>query len=95
MNQDLYRYYSHFYTKQVLLETYKEKVHPIPNQATWKIPHEEQHIQVDPPQSRIKARRLKKKRIRAPWENGNKTKCEKCGQLGHNKKTYRNAPKKN
>ena len=34
MNQDPYRYCSQFYTKQVLLETYKEIVYPIPNQAT-------------------------------------------------------------
>ena len=36
MNQDPYRYYSHFYTKEALLETYKETIHLIPNQATWK-----------------------------------------------------------
>ena len=33
MNQDPYIYCSHFYTKQTLLEIYKETVHLIPNQA--------------------------------------------------------------
>ena len=92
MNQDPYKYCSNFYTKETLLATYEETVHPIPNQTTWNIPIQEQQIKVQPPEGRIKAGRPKKRRIKAQWAYTRHNKCGRCAQLGHNRKTCRNAP---
>ena len=92
MNQDPYKYCSNFYTKETLLATYEETVHPIPNQTTWNIPIQEQQIKVQPPEGRIKAGRPKKRRIKAQCEYTRHNKCGRYAQLGYNRKTCRNAP---
>ncbi|CAH9058283.1 unnamed protein product [Cuscuta europaea] len=55
INQEPYRFCSFYYTKETLLQTYSETVHPIPDQKTWQMQISEPILQVYPPHARKKA----------------------------------------
>ncbi|XP_062103852.1 uncharacterized protein LOC133814968 [Humulus lupulus] len=92
MNIDPYDYCSHCYTTKVWLETYDAIVYPVGKQQHWELPNFFKDIIVLPPFERVKAGIPKKRRIIATWETKKKNKCNKCGQIGHNRKTCRTRP---
>ena len=93
LNQEPYNYALHYYTKESKLQTYEAIIYPLPKKVTWNIPSDISNIVELPPQGRIRAGRLKKRRCKAPWEVKAQNKCARCGIYGHNRKTCRNPPK--
>ncbi|XP_062103350.1 uncharacterized protein LOC133814401 [Humulus lupulus] len=92
MNIDPYDYCSHYYTTQLLLETYDATVYLVGKQQHWELPDFFKDIIVLSPFERVKAGRPKKRRLIAAWETKKKNKGSKCGQRGHNRKTCRTRP---
>ncbi|TXG61100.1 hypothetical protein EZV62_012463 [Acer yangbiense] len=81
-----------YLTKEAYLKTYKNVIHPIPDEAHW--PHI-QHNKVLPPMQKRMPGRLKKIRKRGPEEppkqkRSGGVKCRGCGQWGHNIRTCKN-----
>ncbi|XP_050222638.2 uncharacterized protein LOC126672724 [Mercurialis annua] len=93
LHLDPYQYCSKFFTKENLLAMYDGVVYPMPSQNNWDIPTEIERIEILPPIGKIPAERPKKKRINGPLETINPSKCGRCDQRGHNRKTCRNLPK--
>ncbi|XP_050208954.1 uncharacterized protein LOC126659644 [Mercurialis annua] len=93
LHLDPYQYCSKFFTKENLLAMYDGVVYPMPSQNNWDIPTEIERIEILPPIGKIPAGRPKKRRINGPAETVNPSKCGRCDQRGHNRKTCRNLPK--
>ena len=86
-----YDYCSKYYKTETMRATYEQTVHPLPNQSEWHLP-ENLDILVLPPKSRKPTGRPRKKRIKSHLEPTVNTKCRRCGQTGHNRRTCRNPP---
>ncbi|XP_060960707.1 uncharacterized protein LOC133031261 [Cannabis sativa] len=87
MNMDLYNYCSEYYTKKKWLETYAGTMYPIERQSEWEVPQNVKDIIVLPSVERLKSGRPKKRTWEAGWEKKQHIKCNKCGDLGHTKRT--------
>ena len=89
MNID--EYCSIYYKKKTYLATYKGIVNLVENPDEWEIPEEMEKMEVEAPIKKRIVGRQKKIRLlsRSEFRKHN-IKCGKCGEYGHNKKTYRN-----
>ncbi|KAK6115155.1 hypothetical protein DH2020_007424 [Rehmannia glutinosa] len=93
LNADPYQYCSSYYMKETMKATYLETVYPIPHEGTWFLLEEINTMVILPPEGKAKSGRPKKRRHKAAWEKSAKSKCGRCGDPGHNRKTCRNQPK--
>ncbi|XP_062114260.1 uncharacterized protein LOC133825316 [Humulus lupulus] len=75
MHLDPYIYCSDYYTTKTWRQTYEATVYPVGNQRTWDVPNYVKEIIVLPPDARVKARRPKKRIIRAAWDTKKQNKC--------------------
>ncbi|XP_062113898.1 uncharacterized protein LOC133824895 [Humulus lupulus] len=82
-----YAYCSRYYKKEELLATYQEEINLLGNPRTWSIPDDVKLTEVLPPISTEKSSRLKRKRLSFSGEHNSQSKCGRCGQPGHNRKT--------
>ncbi|XP_050211388.1 uncharacterized protein LOC126661576 [Mercurialis annua] len=94
MNQDPYKFCSHYFTKETILKIYDETVYPVEDESNWNVPEEVAQKIVTPPQGRTKSGRPKKKRMRSGTEKINHNRCGRCRKYGHNVKTCKNMPQK-
>ncbi|XP_050220759.1 uncharacterized protein LOC126671090 [Mercurialis annua] len=94
MNQDHYKFCSHYFTKETILKIYDETVYPVEDESTRNVPGEVAQKIVTPPEGRTKSGRPQNKRMRSSLEKINHNKCSRCRLYEHNVKTCRNMPKK-
>lgn len=95
-NLNPYDYCSTYYRKETMVAAYKEDVYPVGDKEDWEIPENVKSVIVYPPKGRVRVGRPKRNRCKAQWERIIKaktykpTKCGKCNQIGHNRRTCRN-----
>ncbi|KAM6567985.1 hypothetical protein CsatA_027113 [Cannabis sativa] len=82
-----YAYCSRYYKREELLATYQEIIYLLGNPRTWSIPDDVKSMEVLPPISTEKSSRIKRKRLSFSGEHNSKSRCGRCGQPGHNRKT--------
>ncbi|XP_070049080.1 uncharacterized protein [Nicotiana tomentosiformis] len=96
-NESYENYCSPYYTRESLLQTYEIPVDPLPDESKWDVPQHIAEEVVLPPTGKRQSRRPQKQRYK-PNDEINakryKVSCGNCGQEGHNKRSYRNAPKR-
>nr|XP_009786651.1 PREDICTED: uncharacterized protein LOC104234733 [Nicotiana sylvestris] len=97
-NETHENYCSPYYTRESLLHTYEIPVNPLPDESKWNVP---QHILdevVNPPTGdKRQPGRPQKERYKTYDEIKSKKYKVSCGNYGgeeHNKRSYKNAPKK-
>ncbi|XP_019254001.1 PREDICTED: uncharacterized protein LOC109232709 [Nicotiana attenuata] len=93
------QYCSPYYTRKNLLHTYEIPVNPLPDESKWNVPQYISEEVVNPPtRGKRHPGRPQKERYKTYDEiNSKKYKvsCGNCGGEGHNKRSCKNAPKKN
>ncbi|XP_070021632.1 uncharacterized protein [Nicotiana sylvestris] len=98
-NETYENYCSPYYTRESLLRTYEMPVNPLPDESKWNVP---QHIldEVVKPSTGDKRHpgRPQKERYKTYDEIKSKkykVSCGNCGGEGHNKRSCKNAPRRN
>nr|XP_016443134.1 PREDICTED: uncharacterized protein LOC107768515 [Nicotiana tabacum] len=89
-------YCSNYYKPNTIVMTYDLQVYPLPDRNDWNIPEHVTEEVVLPPKWKRPLGRPKKKRDKTLSEllqPKNQHSCSICGQVGHNKRTCRNAPR--
>nr|XP_016508707.1 PREDICTED: uncharacterized protein LOC107826254 [Nicotiana tabacum] len=88
---------STYYTRESLLKTYETPVDPLPDESKWNVPQYVAEEVVKPPTWKRQPGRPQKQRYK-PFDKVKakkyKVSCENCGLEGHNKRSYKNAPKR-
>ncbi|KAG9455912.1 hypothetical protein H6P81_000420 [Aristolochia fimbriata] len=86
-SDDPYTYCEHWYRVDTYMAIYKETLHFTAHQEHWKSPSEDV-IEVKTPKPNRQAGRPKSE---TPKKSSSRRICSKCGQLGHNKRSYQRA----
>uniref|UniRef100_A0A1U7WH93 Uncharacterized protein LOC104226360 n=1 Tax=Nicotiana sylvestris TaxID=4096 RepID=A0A1U7WH93_NICSY len=91
-------YCSDYYKPKSVVMTYEVPVYPLPDRKEWNTPAHVADEVVLPPKWKRPPRRPKKK-CDKPFiqllQKKNQLSCSICGQEGHNKRTCRNASRRN
>ncbi|XP_016496888.1 uncharacterized protein LOC107815773 [Nicotiana tabacum] len=91
-------YCSEYYKSKTVVMTYEVPVYPLPDRSEWNIPAHILEEVVLPPKWKRPPGRPKKKRDKPfseLFQKKNQHSCSICGHGGHNKRTCRNAPRRN
>ncbi|KAM3221529.1 hypothetical protein P3L10_020799 [Capsicum annuum] len=88
-------YCAAYYTKENYLKAYEFPVIPLPDESMWHIPTEVLDIIVLPPIWKSKPgrpRNSNRGKGIMDYMSAQKVSCGWCGKVGHNQRTYANAP---
>uniref|UniRef100_A0A1S4BYV4 Protein FAR1-RELATED SEQUENCE 3-like n=1 Tax=Nicotiana tabacum TaxID=4097 RepID=A0A1S4BYV4_TOBAC len=97
-NETYENYCSPYYTRESLLRTYEIPVNPLPDESKWNVSQYILDEVVNPPTGdKRQLGRPQKERYKTYDEIKSKkykVSCGNCGGEGHNKRSFKNAPKK-
>ncbi|XP_022871448.1 protein FAR1-RELATED SEQUENCE 5-like [Olea europaea var. sylvestris] len=88
MKMDPYEYCSYYYTSEAFRNTYQETIFPVGNPAEWIVPNDVHDIVVIAPNQKRSCGRPTEKRFRPAYKENITIKCGRCGESGHNRRTY-------
>ncbi|XP_022865557.1 uncharacterized protein LOC111385405 [Olea europaea var. sylvestris] len=88
VKMDPYEFCSYYYTREAYKSTYNETVFPVGNPNEWIVPKDFENIVVLPPNQKRSCGRPTEKRFRSAVEDNITVKCGRCGESGHNRRTY-------
>ncbi|RVW28678.1 hypothetical protein CK203_081360 [Vitis vinifera] len=86
-NISCYTLCSKYFTTKALLSSYSECIYPTGNEIDWVVPNHIRDKVVLPPKTRRPTGRPRKVRIPSGGEGKRTSRCSRCGQYGHNRKT--------
>ncbi|RVW93927.1 hypothetical protein CK203_028168 [Vitis vinifera] len=86
-NISCYTLCSKHFTTKALLSSYSECIYPTGNEIDWVVPNHIRDKVVLPPKTRRPTGRPRKVRIPSGGEGKHTSRCSRCGQYGHNRKT--------
>ncbi|RVW32621.1 hypothetical protein CK203_076519 [Vitis vinifera] len=86
-NISCYTLCSKYFTTKALLSSYLECIYPTGNEIDWVVPNHIRDKVVLPPKTRRPTGRPRKVRIPSGGEGKRTSRCSRCGQYGHNRKT--------
>ncbi|RVW14908.1 hypothetical protein CK203_072251 [Vitis vinifera] len=86
-NISCYTLCSKYFTTKALLSSYSECIYPTGNEIDWVVPNHISDKVVLPPKTRRPTGRPRKVRISSGGEGKHTSRCSRCGQYGHNRKT--------
>ncbi|RVW50000.1 hypothetical protein CK203_082263 [Vitis vinifera] len=86
-NISCYTLCSKYFTTKALLSSYSECIYPTGNEIDWVVPNHIRDKVVLPPKTRRPTGRSRKVRIPSSGEGKRTSRCSRCGQYGHNRKT--------
>ncbi|RVW57841.1 hypothetical protein CK203_114816 [Vitis vinifera] len=86
-NISCYTLCSKYFTTKTLLSSYPECIYPTENEIDWVVPNHIRDKVVLPPKTRRPTGRPGKVRIPSGGEGKRTSRCSRCGQYGHNRKT--------
>ncbi|XP_034676991.1 uncharacterized protein LOC117907534 [Vitis riparia] len=86
-NISCYTLCSKYFITKALLSSYSECIYPTGNEIDWVVPNHIRDKVVLPPKTRRPTGRPRKVRIPSGGEGKRTSRCSRCGQYGHNRKT--------
>ncbi|RVW45505.1 hypothetical protein CK203_091441 [Vitis vinifera] len=86
-NISCYTLCSKYFTTKALLSSYSECIYPTGSEIDWVVPNHIHDKVVLPPKTRRPTGRPRKVRISSGGEGKHTSRCSRCGQYGHNRKT--------